>query len=92
MPEEYTFLLYKSYTRESRTDFPGSVNEKIVGIPVIREREIPGMKETLLNTCRKRSSGTRFASPTRSTAWPRPRSSRSEITFKSQTCTFTQFN
>jgi hypothetical protein len=23
MPEEYTFLLYKSYSRESRTDFPG---------------------------------------------------------------------
>jgi hypothetical protein len=22
MPEEYTFLLYKSYSRESRTDFP----------------------------------------------------------------------
>jgi hypothetical protein len=23
MPEEYTFLLNKSYSRESRTDFPG---------------------------------------------------------------------
>jgi hypothetical protein len=23
MPEEYTFLINKSYSRESRTDFPG---------------------------------------------------------------------
>jgi hypothetical protein len=44
MSEEFTFLLHKSYSRESQTDFLESGNGKIIGIPGNREREIPGMK------------------------------------------------
>jgi hypothetical protein len=47
MPEEYTFLLYKSYSRESRTDFLGKQEWQNRRIPGNREREIPGMKHLL---------------------------------------------
>jgi hypothetical protein len=47
MPEEYTFLLNKSYSRESRTDFPGKREWQNCRDPGKSGTGIPG-NETLV--------------------------------------------